>query len=133
MSSVTKDITSTLQESMGERIASARLARGLSEDQVAKRVGVKLSTFNHWESNRSEPRPSKLQILSGVLNVPVLWLLAGQEMTHTMDYNVSTSETAILTNKLNQLLQLNQQTSKLIFELESEVRRIQREMDNDLI
>jgi transcriptional regulator with XRE-family HTH domain len=133
MSSVTKDKTSTPQESMGERIASARLARGLSEDQVAKRVGVKLSTFNHWESNRSEPRPSKLQILSGVLNVPVLWLLAGQEMTHTMDYSVSTAETAILTNKLDQLLQLNQQTSKLIFELESEVRRIQREMDNDLI
>ena len=31
-----------------------------------------------WEEDRSEPRANKLQMLSGMLNVSLLWLLSGE-------------------------------------------------------
>lgn len=55
----------------------AREAAGLSEGQVARRLGVKKETIADWEADRSEPRSNKLQILAGVLGVSFGWLLAG--------------------------------------------------------
>jgi len=62
----------------GDRLAAAREARGLTPSQLASRVGVRLGTVQNWESDRSEPRANKLQMLAGLLNVSIVWLLTGQ-------------------------------------------------------
>ncbi|MEM7268625.1 MAG: helix-turn-helix transcriptional regulator [Pseudomonadota bacterium] len=62
----------------GDRIVSAREALGLSQAQLARRLGVQENTLSDWESDRAEPRANKLQMLAGVLNVSLVWLMSGE-------------------------------------------------------
>jgi len=62
----------------GDRITAAREALGLSVAQLSRQLGVKPETINNWESDRSEPRANKLQMLAGVLNVSMAWLMTGE-------------------------------------------------------
>jgi len=62
----------------GDRVAAAREARQLSVKTLAKRLGVGTKTVEAWENDISEPRANKLQMLSGVLNVSMPWLLTGE-------------------------------------------------------
>ncbi len=62
----------------GDRVAGAREAAGLSQEQLAKRLGVKLKTLRSWENDLGEPQANKLQMLSGVMNVSLTWLLNGE-------------------------------------------------------
>jgi len=62
----------------GDRLAAARDAIGLSQTELAKRIGVKLKTLQAWEDDLSEPRANKLSMVAGVLNVSLIWLLNGE-------------------------------------------------------
>lgn len=62
----------------GDRVAGAREALGMSQPDLAKRLGVKLKTVRGWENDLSEPRANKLQMLSGLLGVSLTWLLNGE-------------------------------------------------------
>ncbi len=62
----------------GDRLAAAREAAGLSQKMLAKRLGVKTKTVAGWENDVSEPRANRLQILAGLLNVSLMWLLNGE-------------------------------------------------------
>ena len=85
--------TNSSDYTLGERICKARDASRLSTAQLARRLGIKTSTLQSWESDRSEPRSNKLVLLAGVLNVSPTWLLVGrgtppiseQEVTSDLD------------------------------------------------
>ena len=62
----------------GDRLAAARDAANLTPDALARRLGVKLATIQNWENDHSEPRANKLQMISGMLNVSMRWLLTGE-------------------------------------------------------
>ena len=62
----------------GDRIAAAREAAGMGQEKLARRLGVKLKTLHGWENDLSEPRANKLQMLAGLLNVSIVWLLTGE-------------------------------------------------------
>ena len=62
---------------LGDRIAGAREAAGLSQSGLARGLGVKLATVQAWENDRADPRANKLQMAAGMLNVSVGWLLTG--------------------------------------------------------
>ena len=62
----------------GDRMAGAREAAGMSQAQLAKRIGVKKSTVLAWEEDMSEPRANRLVMLAGLLNVSVMWLITGE-------------------------------------------------------
>jgi len=62
----------------GDRLAGAREAAHLTQEALARRLGVKLVTIQNWENDHSEPRANKLQMLSGMLNVSMRWLLTGE-------------------------------------------------------
>lgn len=66
--------TSTL----GDRVAAGREQAGMTQSQLAKRIGVKVSTLRGWENDLSEPRANRLSMLAGILNVSVMWLLTGE-------------------------------------------------------
>lgn len=55
----------------------AREISGLSIEQVVKRLGVKATTYEAWEADRSEPRANKLVALAGILNISPPYLLSG--------------------------------------------------------
>lgn len=62
----------------GDRVAGARERSGMSQADLAKRLGVKLKTLKSWEDDLSEPRANKLSMMAGMLNVSLLWLLSGE-------------------------------------------------------
>ena len=62
----------------GDRVVAAREARGLSPETLSQHLGVALETIEGWENDTSEPRANKLQMLSGLLNVSIPWLLTGE-------------------------------------------------------
>ena len=62
----------------GDRLAAARDIIGYTQGQLAKRLGVKKATIANWEDDRSEPRANRLQMLSGMLNVSLVWLMTGE-------------------------------------------------------
>lgn len=62
----------------GDRVAAGREAQSLSHGQLARHLGVAARTVEAWENDLSEPRANKLQMLSGVLNVSIPWLLTGE-------------------------------------------------------
>ena len=62
----------------GDRMAAAREVTGLSQRDLAARLGVKDKTIKAWENDTAEPRANKLQLLAGVLNVSMRWMLTGE-------------------------------------------------------
>lgn len=62
----------------GDRLAAAREAAGMTQEVLAKRLGVKHKTLQGWEDDVSEPRANRLSMLAGVLNVSIVWLITGE-------------------------------------------------------
>jgi transcriptional regulator with XRE-family HTH domain len=62
----------------GDRVAGARERAGMSQEDMARRLGVKLKTIKAWENDLAEPRANKLSMMAGLLNVSLLWLLSGE-------------------------------------------------------
>lgn len=62
----------------GDRVAAARDAVGLGQSDLARRLGIKEKTLRGWEEDTAEPRANKLQMLAGILNVSMRWLLTGE-------------------------------------------------------
>jgi len=62
----------------GDRLAGARDAAGLSQEDLAQRLGVRLTTLQAWEDDMAEPRGNRLQMLAGMLNVSLAWLLTAE-------------------------------------------------------
>lgn len=61
----------------GDRLCAARDAAGLSQKLLASKMGVKSKTVQAWESDAVEPRANKLQMVSALLNVSMVWLMSG--------------------------------------------------------
>ncbi|GHC09585.1 MULTISPECIES: helix-turn-helix transcriptional regulator [Gemmobacter] len=62
----------------GDRVTGAREGAGMTQDELAKRLGVKLKTVQAWENDMLEPRANRLQMMAGMLNVSLVWLLTGE-------------------------------------------------------
>ena len=62
----------------GDRLAGAREAAGMTHAQLAKRLGVKLTTMQSWEEDLSEPRANRLTMMAGIIGVSFSWLLNGE-------------------------------------------------------
>ncbi|MGB9919265.1 MAG: helix-turn-helix domain-containing protein [Moorellales bacterium] len=69
--STLKDVHATL----GRRIAYARKLRGLTQAQLADRLGVDHRTVAHWEANTRRPDPGTLREIAMVLDVSADYLL----------------------------------------------------------
>lgn len=121
-----------IENLLGERIINAREAKGYSQKQLADRLGVKKSTVAHWESERSAPRANRLNQLAGVLDVPLLWLLAGAEAPEAIDAP-NLSETSGIEVRLQRADELVNELSAIIAELRGDTRRVQRELDKDSV
>ena len=62
----------------GDRLVAAREKSNLSQQDLAKRLGVKNSTIKSWENDNSEPRANRLSMLAGLLNVSIKWLISAE-------------------------------------------------------
>lgn len=74
----TQDWYSEAHATFGDRLVAAREAAELGQKELAKRLGVKPKTIAAWENDISEPRANRLQMLAGLLNVSLVWLINGE-------------------------------------------------------
>ncbi|MEO1562066.1 MAG: helix-turn-helix transcriptional regulator [Pseudomonadota bacterium] len=63
----------------GDRLEAARNARGLTLESFAEKLGVALDVVEAWENNMKLPRANRMQMISGLLNVSLVWLLNGED------------------------------------------------------
>jgi HTH-type transcriptional regulator, cell division transcriptional repressor len=62
----------------GQRLHAAREAAGLSQAQVADKLGIHQTSYADWERHSVALRPEQLKTLAGLFNVAVSELL-GEE------------------------------------------------------
>ena len=62
----------------GDRLIGARDAAGLTQEELAQRLGVRLTTVQAWEDDMAEPHGNRLQMLAGMLNVSLTWLITAE-------------------------------------------------------
>ncbi|MDO9418878.1 helix-turn-helix domain-containing protein [Pararhizobium sp.] len=109
-------------DTLGGRIWRARDAIGLSQGDLATRLGVRPETVADWEGDRSEPRTNRLFMLAGVLGVTPAWLIAG--LGDAPDDEIALTAEDRLQAELARIRHLHQMTGKAIAALEKEVTRV---------
>ena len=62
-------------EIFASRLKQARREAGLTQAELALRLGIKRSTYGQYEQNRNEPNISLLPALAQILNRPIEWFL----------------------------------------------------------
>lgn len=67
-----------INQQIGSTIADLRRKRGLTQEQLAEKLGVTNRSISRWENGVTAPDISMLQDLSRFLDVPVSQLITGQ-------------------------------------------------------
>jgi len=75
----------TPARSIGERIRKARKTRGLSQADLALRIGVSQPAIANWESGIHDPRRLTLAKLADALQTSLEWLAAGDRSAFETD------------------------------------------------
>lgn len=116
------DTTTTL----GARLTAARNAKGLTQAALSEKLGVELATVEAWETGESEPRSNRIQMLAGLLNVSIMWLITGQsngtdhiEQTHDRD--------PLINDALGEIAQLKDTLSAALDKLAALETRLQND------
>lgn len=109
----------------GDRLAGAREAAGMTQSELAKRLGVKLVTITGWEEDRLEPRANRLQMVAGLLNVSIVWLLTGEGdgIPGPDDPPIAPDAQALL-SELRQIRNEMKQSAERLGRLEKRLRHI---------
>ena len=109
----------------GDRLAGAREAAGMTQKEMAQRLGVKLKTLQGWEDDVTEPRANKLSTVSGLLNVSLRWLLMAEG--DGPDAPTDTDTDADVTAMMNEIRTLRTQivgTAERLGRLEKTLRKV---------
>jgi len=62
----------------GEKIKSARTLKGLTQKQLAEKIGAKHNSISDWEKNKNKPDPDTIELLCGVLEISPNYLLGNK-------------------------------------------------------
>jgi len=89
----------------------------------------------NWENERSSPRANRLAQIAGILGVPLVWLIAGEEDEDVTEYDTpNLKETGSIESKLENAEQLIRQLKALVADLRGQTRRGQLELEaNSLV
>ncbi len=83
------------------RLTEARKKKGLTQDNVAEKLGVSFQSVSLWERGMNAPDISKLPELSALLGVSIDWLLKGAPIEAlTMDFQNELSDRLFDENRM---------------------------------
>jgi transcriptional regulator with XRE-family HTH domain len=108
-------------DTLGGRLLRAREATGLSLKELADRLGVRPATVQAWENDRSQPRANRMQMMAGLLNVSLSWLLHGIGSGPSGDGHAELLESLAL--QLDRLKRLQHESQQLATRIERDMRR----------
>jgi transcriptional regulator with XRE-family HTH domain len=66
---------------LNQRVIQARKGRGLSQANLAERLGVTRTAISHWETGRSNPSTKHLKSIAQILGVDANWPITGKAPT----------------------------------------------------
>ena len=64
---------------IGDRIAKYRRNQGLSQEELAEKLGISRQSVSKWERNESLPEADKIPLLAQVFSITTDELLTGGE------------------------------------------------------
>jgi len=119
----------------GDRLEAARAAAGLSAEDLAQRLGVRDTTIAEWEADAWEPRANRMQMLAGMLNVSLMWLMTGKGdgiAAPHLDANLSPAPNLGPHPALAEIVQLRQQMEVIAQKLrKAETRLLADSLDKN--
>ena len=59
-------MTKSREKNPAEVVKSLREAMGLTQEQLAAKIGVTVSTVNRWEKGRSKPQPLAMKQINAL-------------------------------------------------------------------
>lgn len=77
---------------LGKRIQSLRKMKGISQDELADKVGVSRQAVSKWENEQSIPDIDKVILLSDYFSVTTDYILKGEETTQQENRSFNTSQ-----------------------------------------
>lgn len=107
----------------GDRLVAAREAKGLSVAGLAEKIGVDVRRVAGWESNSDEPRGNLTQMLAGLLNVSLVWLISG-ESNGTTEVVDRYERTPGVNDALGEISRLTATLSSALIRLEKLEKRL---------
>ncbi|MBU5260781.1 helix-turn-helix domain-containing protein [Bacillus pumilus] len=64
---------------LGDRLRSLREKQNLTQEQIAKKIGISRGTYAHYEINKRRPDYETLIKITDIFNVSLDYLLTGKE------------------------------------------------------
>ena len=87
----------------GLRLAELRKKRGLSQDAVAKRLGVNKATISAYERNTTAPSIETLKSLAVIYNSSADYMLGFENRTHLFIDDLSANQQEFMLDMLRQV------------------------------
>lgn len=86
---------------VGDRIQNLRKTKGMSQEELADKVGVSRQAVSKWESEQATPDLEKVVIMSELFEVTTDYMLKGIEPVKTDDHKTMADlvDQKILTEK----------------------------------
>lgn len=110
----------------GDRLEAARQAKGLTVESLAEKLGVDARTVEAWENDADAPRANRVQMLAGLLNVSIVWLISGESNGSTNVAETYERPTGV-NDALGEISQLKETLSGALTKLDALENRLQQE------
>jgi len=68
---------------MGDRLRALRLQKCISQEEVARQIGITRSAYSHYEINNRQPVYETLKKLAVLFNVSLDYIIGGEQATKT--------------------------------------------------
>jgi transcriptional regulator with XRE-family HTH domain len=109
---------------MGERLRELRLRRKISQEEVARHIGITRSAYSHYEINNRQPVYETLIKLAAYFDVSLDYMIGGAQSKAKSDLPV-TSDTREILSLLQHMSQEQRKKSiNLINDLISQEHRV---------
>ncbi len=86
---------------LADRIQTLRKAKGISQEQLADKIGVSRQAVSKWESEQSSPDLDKIILLSDYFEVSTDYLLKGIEPTSNKKIKIDAKIFSIVATAIN--------------------------------
>ena len=87
---------------MGDRLRELRLRKSLSQEEVARQIGVTRSAYSHYEINNRQPVYETLKKLAVLFNVSLDYIIGGEPVKPETQVTPEAIEIIRILNSMDQ-------------------------------